>query len=331
MSAAQILDASDPLSLATAAEQIRRGGIVVFPTETVYGLGADALNPLAVARVFEAKRRPRMDPLIVHIDEPGKAERYGRIPGQRARRLLEEFWPGPLTVVVPRSRIVPDIVTAGLETVALRVPSHKVALDLIRMSGTAIAAPSANPFGYVSPTEARHVEQHMSHCVDIILDGGRCPVGVESTIVSLTDDPPRLLRAGGIPLEDIERIVGPVQRRTAPGNRPESPGQMERHYATHTPLEILPVPSGRIRAPRGAKVGLITLREPVGAEGYEAVEILSARGDLREAAANLFSALRKLDGMRLDRLQALPVEEQGLGLAIMDRLRRCSAGGMVGE
>ena len=322
---AKILDASQPDAVPLAAETIRQGGLVAFPTETVYGLGADARNPIAVARVFDAKHRPAIDPLIVHVAGPEEAGKYGKLADRQARILMEQFWPGPLTLVVPKTELVPDIVTAGLDTVALRMPAHETALALIRASRTAIAAPSANPFGYVSPTEAQHVAQHLSESVDLILNGGRCPLGIESTIISLTGALPCLLRAGGTPLEAIERIIGKIERATFSPDRPQAPGQLARHYATSTPLVIL---AGDPDAPvlwPGEKVGLLTLRPIDHPERYAAIEILSPKGDLREAAANFFAALRRLDSLALDRLVAAPMPEEGLGLAIMDRLRRCAA------
>ena len=314
--------ASDPGVLQLAASILRGGGIVAFPTETVYGLGADACNPIAVARIFEAKRRPRLDPLIVHVAEVADAERYGVLDAPAARALAERFWPGPLTLVVPKRAEVPAIVTAGLDTVALRCPAHPVARELIRAAQRAIAAPSANPSGSISPTEARHVAEHLSGAIDLIVDGGRCEVGVESTIVALSPRP-RLLRAGGVPVEQLEPFLGPLEDATAMADRPAAPGQREGHYATRTPLEIAPA-AGAVRP--GERVGLIALAAPLRPERFAAVEALSSRGDLREAAANLFAALHRLDRLGLDRLIAEPVPEEGLGAAIMDRLRRCARG-----
>jgi L-threonylcarbamoyladenylate synthase len=322
---AELLNADHPAAIQRAAQVIREGGLVAFPTETVYGLGADAGNAVAVARIFEVKRRPSFDPLIVHIADPESAHLYGALPDRYAADLIAAFWPGPLTLVVPKTERIPPIVTAGLSTVGLRMPAHPAALALIRAAGRAVAAPSANPFGSVSPTEASHVAAQLAG-VDLILDGGACSVGVESTILSLTGRVPRLLRPGGIPVEEIERVTGPVETASSPAANPEAPGQLPRHYATRTRLEIrteedsaaFPLPSER--------VGLLSLRGPgVHGASYAAVEVLSACGDLREAAANLFSALFRLDAMQLDRLVAFPVPEQGLGAAIMDRLRRCSA------
>jgi len=301
--------------------------LVAFPTETVYGLGADACNPRAVARIFEVKRRPAFDPIIVHVGHPEAAAEYGDVSSAAAGRLMRRFWPGPLTLVVRKHARVPPLVTAGMDTVAIRMPRHPAALELIRAVGRALAAPSANPFGYVSPTEALHVADQLGERVDLILDGGRCSVGIESTVLSLAGLQPVILRAGGITREELEPVIGPLQERPVTGATPDSPGQLPRHYATETRLEIrdasdpsaLPVP--------GERVGLLSFSTPAAYHPYSAVEVLSPGGNLREAAANLFAALRRLDSLQLDRLIAYPVPEEGLGVAIMDRLRRCATRG----
>ncbi len=321
----KILDASDPAAISRAADIIRSGGLVAFPTETVYGLGADACNPSAVARIFEVKKRPSFDPLIVHLAGPDEVSRFALPDGGCASQLAQRFWPGPLTLVLYKTDRIPPIVTAGLPTVAIRVPHHPAALDLIRASDRAIAAPSANPFGYISPTQASHVMDQLGDAVDLILDGGPCTVGVESTILSLAGPFPVILRAGGTAIEDLEELLGPLLRFTGDASRPESPGQLSRHYATLTPLEILEKPEQGLKT--GERAGLLAFTPPEAPNQFEAIEILSPTGNLREAAANLFSALRRLDSLGLDRLVAVPVPEEGLGTAIMDRLRRCSAAG----
>jgi L-threonylcarbamoyladenylate synthase len=319
-----ILNAFQDDSVRAAVAVIQNGGLVAFPTETVYGLGADAGNALAVARVFEVKQRPSLDPLIVHVADFESARKYGKLSGDLARRLADKFWPGPLTFVVPKTELVPPIVTAGLETVAIRVPAHPAALRLIREAGTAIAAPSANLFGYVSPTEAGHVAEQLSGKIDLILDGGPCVVGVESTIVSLVGEVPTVLRVGGLAMEELAVITGQLRRSSKIVEHPEAPGQLTRHYATRTPLQIIAEDEPAGREADGERVGLLTLTAPPNPGCYAALEILSRTGDLREAAANLFAALRRLDALMLDRLIARPVPEHGLGAAIMDRLRRCS-------
>lgn len=317
-----ILPADEPAALRVAADTIRAGGLVAFPTETVYGLGCDALNPDAVRQVFSAKRRPAFDPLIVHVADRTMLELIaGEVP-RRAHRLMERFWPGPLTLVLPKQARVPDLVTAGLPTVAVRMPAHPAALALIAAAGTPLAAPSANPFGYVSPTTAEHVADGLGGEVAVILDGGPCPIGVESTILSLVGPAPRLLRPGHITRDDLEAIIGPLEGAAPDGSISLALGQCARHYATRTPVTILsgsPVqPEARERA------GLVAMSPRDGLEGFSAVEILSPSGDLAEAAGHLFAALRRMDRLGLDRLYVEPCPEQGLGAAIMDRLRRCA-------
>lgn len=321
-----ILLASDPASIRLAGRIIRTGGLVAFPTETVYGLGCDAMNPLAAAKVFEAKQRPRFDPLIVHIADRSQLETVATPWTLLAQRLMDKFWPGPLTLVLPKQSVVPDLITAGLPTVAVRMPNHPVAQALIREAGTPIAAPSANPFGYVSPTTAHHVSDGLGSTVDLILDGGPCSVGVESAVVSLIDSQPELLRPGSITLEQLTALIGPVRAPSRNNDQPVAPGQLTRHYATLSPLTIL-ASAGERPVPRpDERAGLLLMSQPSEREDrFAAVEVLSPTGDIREAARNLFAALRRLDALRLDRIYAEPCNETGLGMAIMDRLRRCAA------
>lgn len=305
-----------------AADVLSHGGIVAFPTETVYGLGADAFNPIAVARIFEAKRRPHFDPLIVHIAGFDEIDAVARdIPGA-ARLLADAFWPGPLTLVLPKRDRVPDIVTAGLPTVAVRMPANDVALSLIRLLGRPVAAPSANPFGYLSPTCARHVAEQLGNEVDMILDGGQCAVGVESTIVKIDDGSAELLRPGGLPAEEIERIIGMLQIAEDPAARIESPGQLKSHYAPKTPVRIV---GGIDEVPRAGGIGVLAFTGTPRHTDFSAVEILSPSGDLREAAARLFLCLHNLDSRGVSVIYAESVPETGLGLAIMNRLRRAAA------
>lgn len=308
-----------------AARRLSAGGLVAFGTETVYGLGANALDPAAVARVFEAKDRPSFDPLIVHVAERRWLDDLVADLPAVAETLIEAFWPGPLTLVLPRTARVPDLVTAGLDTVAVRMPGHDTARTLIARAGVPVAAPSANRFGRLSPTSAADVVEqlgeHLDPDRDAILDLGPCRVGVESTVLAVADGPV-LLRPGGITLEEIERVVGPVripEEREQPVARAQpSPGMLPRHYAPRTPvvLESDPRPIGRL--------GLLSLVEPSSREGFEAVEVLSPTGDLAEAATRFFAALRRLDAIGLDAIIARPFPEQGLGRALNDRLRRAA-------
>jgi L-threonylcarbamoyladenylate synthase len=324
MKRAQILPASDPESIRLAAEIIRSGGLVAFPTETVYGLGANALDSEAVAKIFEAKQRPSFDPLIVHIATRASLDLLAQKTGAVDRRLMDAFWPGPLTIVLPKRDNVPDIVTAGLSTIAIRMPAHPVAQALILKAGVPIAAPSANPFGYVSPTCAQHVLDGLGDRVDLILDGGSCPIGVESTIVSVSESSLELLRPGSVTLAELRDIMG-TSVRAAAGTTIVAPGQLPRHYATKTPVTILRAPGARPAIQARERAGLLAMSAlSQDDEGFRAREVLSPSGDLREIARNLFAALRRLDALGLDRLYAEPCDEQGLGLAIMDRLRRCA-------
>jgi len=306
-----------------AAEIIKKGGIVAFPTETVYGLGADASNPLAVARIFEVKRRPYFDPLIVHVANPDNVAKLVKEIPSNAKKLIKSFWPGPLTVVLLKGEDIPDIVTAGLPTVAIRMPSHPMALSLIKESNCPIAAPSANPFGYLSPTTADHVRDQLGDQVDLILDGGPCPVGVESTIISFLEERPRLLRPGGVSLEEIESIIGKMEISPIEESKPSAPGMLPRHYAPRTPI-VLDWNEKDLNHYKGKNIGLLAFQETKNHIKFFSIEVLSKKGDLREAAANLFAAIRRLDALNLDLIVAEPIPEIGLGRAIMDRLRRAS-------
>ena len=321
-----ILPTTDPKAIHRAAKIIQSGGLVAFPTETVYGLGCDAMNADAAAKIFEAKQRPQFDPLIVHIADREQLETIVQSLPPLAQQLMDSFWPGPLTLVLPKQASVPDLVTAGLSTVAVRMPNHLVAQALIREAGTPIAAPSANPFGYVSPTAAQHVADGLGGKVDVILDGGPCSVGVESTIVSLVGSEPELLRPGSITMEQLCAVIGPLRRSLPMGERPVAPGQLVRHYATQTPVIILASTGARPILKHGERAGLVLFTQEKEADtSFVAREVLSPTGDLREAAHHLFAALRRLDSLGLDRIYAESCQEEGLGLAIMDRLRRCAA------
>lgn len=307
--------------LERVAGLLRRGGVVAFPTETVYGLGADARNAEAVARIFEIKGRPRFDPLIVHVASPGMAAEVAAEIPEQARTLIRRFWPGPLTLVLPKRPEVSDLVTAGLPTVGVRMPRHPLALELIRQAGVPVAAPSANPFGRTSPTKAKHVDGHLGGQVDAILDGGPCAVGVESTILSFAEEIPVVLRVGGQALEEIEAAIGPVRLAPATDDVPLAPGRLLRHYAPHTPLALVE-DGAALRG--GPREGLLTFRGHPREAEFGAVEVLSRAGDLREAAAHLFAALQRLDARGLDRIRAERAPDHGLGRAINDRLRRAA-------
>jgi len=336
-------DAKCPIStdVSHAARILRAGGLVAFGTETVYGLGANALDEHAVARIYEAKNRPHFDPLIVHIADTGWLDRLAEKLSPAAQSLANTFWPGPLTMVLPKKNIVPDLVTSGLPSVAIRIPSHPLALELLQQFDLPIAAPSANPFGQISPTTAQHVLDNLGHRIDLILDSGPCDVGVESTVVLMTDDRPQILRHGGITQEQLESVVGPVDVHL--GNEAEAssvgssacsteelhagvaaPGMLSQHYSPTTPLVLAgDVDTGLISNKR---VGLLQFSETHTAArhiaDFASVEILTADGNLRVAAASFFAALRRLDAEGLDLILAEPFPDHGLGRALNDRLNR---------
>ena len=337
----EMLDSSDE-SLKVAGAALAAGKLVAIPTETVYGLGADAFNAVAVARVFEAKARPAFDPLIVHIASLSDIDRVAASFPPKARLLAEALWPGPLTMILPKRNEVPDIVTSGLDTVALRFPSHILARKIIAYSGTVVAAPSANPFGYISPTTAAHVARTLGGRIDFIVDGGPCAVGVESTVIDMTSDPPSLLRPGGMPLERIRDIIGEVLLQKKTGGPITSPGQLKSHYAPRAKLTLydwktLPgamlaeagqaAPSGGLASfGRSAAIVFDADRAAVlEASGrFGRICVLSEKGDMVEAAARLFALLHELDGLGFETIHAERVPEEGLGRAVNDRLTRAA-------
>jgi L-threonylcarbamoyladenylate synthase len=302
-----------------AAELLRGGAVVAFPTETVYGLGANALDARAVARIFEIKARPTFDPLIVHVRDFEMLARVARNVPDSAQALMRAFWPGPLTIVLQKSAEIPDLVTSGLPTVAVRMPSHPVARALLEAANLPLAAPSANPFGNLSPTRAEHVAKMLGEKVDVVLDGGATDVGIESTIV-LLEPRPTLLRPGAIAVEEIERVIGSLDREISDEAKPLAPGRLPQHYSPRTPLRIIDARSVPLRDRDGA--ALLAFR--ASSEGYSATRVLSANGDLPEAATHLFEYLHELDAIGASRIDVEPVPAQGIGVAIMDRLRRAS-------
>jgi len=307
-------------SIQQAAEIIKRGGLVAFPTETVYGLGADGLNPIAVAKIFEAKKRPAFNPLILHIADKNWLKKFSTIQNGKIDLLIDKFWPGPLTLVLLKTEIVPDIVTSGNSTVAVRMPNHAVALQLIEACGTPIAAPSANKFGHLSPTEAAHVAKYLGDKVDMILDGGKSSVGVESTIIQFHEDEFYLLRPGGLSKEEIEKEIGEIKIGIVDPDKPNAPGQLLSHYSPQTPLKFF----HKKYLDEDKKIGILFFKENKLVFPFAQVKILSPAGNLREAAANLFSFLHDLEKENLDLILVEPMEEKGLGRAIMDRLRKAS-------
>ena len=302
-----------------AAAALKKGDVVGIPTETVYGLAANALDSRAVAKVYAMKNRPVDHPLIVHVSSFEEAKSLVTHFPEKAKLLVSRFWPGPLTLVLPKSNRVPDLTTGGMQSIAIRIPSKKETLDLIKLCGFPLAAPSANPFGRISPTTALHVEQSFGENVPLILEGGPCSVGVESTILSFLNEEPCVLRLGGLPLEELEELLGPVAQ-VGKSAKPIAPGMLPQHYAPKTPLKIFdpkaPISTG--------KIGLLTLNFIPSGYSFQAIEVLSADGNLEEAASSFYSALRRLDEAHLDWILAHCFPETGLGRALNDRLERAS-------
>jgi L-threonylcarbamoyladenylate synthase len=306
-----------------AADVIKKGGIVAFPTETVYGLGADAFNSMAVEKIFELKQRPAFDPLIVHLHSIEQLNLVCSEIDQRVYKLAEAFWPGPLTIILKKNEKLPDIVTSGLSTVGVRIPNNKLALELIRNSGTMIAAPSANKFGRTSPTKAEHVKKYFP-TVDFILDGGSTTVGIESTIISLNEKGFDVLRYGVITKEEIERII-PYSPKGGKNNNIFAPGMMKSHYSPTKPFFILS--QEVISKIDKSKSGLISY-SGFYEDGFSKVITLSKDKNLRECAVNLFSAMHTLEDSDVEFIVAEPVPEIGIGIAIMDRLKKAAYNSM---
>lgn len=300
------------------------GGLVAIPTETVYGLAANALDVRAALKIFEAKKRPSFDPLIVHVSSLNEIYRYATVVPPAAVLLAEKFWPGPLTLVLPKQDLIPDVISSGLPTVGLRVPNHPLTLELLSELPFPLAAPSANPFGYISPTTAKHVADQLGDAVDYILDGGPCKVGVESTIVGFEEDVPVVFRLGGLTVEDIRNVVPEVMLKINASSNPQAPGMLASHYAPRKRF-VLGKLSELLTAHAGEKLGILSFKEMV-ADGENIVqqEVLSPSGDLFEAAAELFAAMRRLDTGAADLILAETVPDVSIGRAINDRLRRAA-------
>ena len=321
----QILPANEA-AVAASARCLSQGGLVAFPTETVYGLGADAANPLAIARLYQAKGRPAFNPLIAHVGDIEAARRIARFDAT-ALLLAQAFWPGPLTLVLPKTSdcAVADLATAGLDTVAIRIPAHAIARDILRLSGHPVVAPSANLSGHVSPTTAAHVQGDLDGRIDLIVDGGPVEVGVESSIVGCFDQP-MLLRPGGLARSEIERVLGRTLKQLpedggGDSGQPLAPGMLASHYAPRTPV--------RLNATRIEPGEVVLAFGPASVPGMEAAAVimnLSPRSNVVEAAAHLFGYLRTLDARGARGIAVMPVPHHGLGEAINDRLRRAAVG-----
>ncbi len=316
-------------SIQQAATIIGKGGVAAFPTETVYGLGADVFQPDAVEQIFKIKGRPHYNPLIAHIFDIGQLKQLVTHIPEAAWRLTEAFWPGPLTLVLPKRQEVPDIVTGGHNTVAVRMPAHPIALEIIRRCGTPLAAPSANRFTCISPTTAQHVKEQLGEQCQVIIDGGSCRVGVESTVISFTGPVPTILRPGGVAIEEIEKIIGKVDLISTSSENDsgvESPGMMLNHYAPATKLRAFTeIP---VEYASQGDIGLLLFKPPeITFQGT--VEVLSNSADSKEAAANFFAALVRLDALGLREIVAEYAPDEGLGRAINNRLSKASMGRII--
>jgi L-threonylcarbamoyladenylate synthase len=332
----------EPDKIQVAANFIRKGGLVAFPTETVYGLGADALNQKAVAKVFVAKKRPLDNPIIVHVAKPKDVERLAKDIPEVAEKLMARFWPGPLTLVLKRSPLVSDATVVGMDTIAVRMPKNRVALALINASGVPIAAPSANLAGKPSPTTARHVIDDLAGRIDVVLDAGPTKIGVESTVVDLTTSIPRILRPGGTSYETLKRVLGkkieihPAALATdrIPVKRAASPGMKHRHYAPDADMIVVEGEHDKI-VPRvqelatllmyeTKKVGILASSESASKYHADIVKSFGSRRNMKAVARNLFRLLRELDEEKVNVIIAEGVSTRGLGLAVMNRLRRAA-------
>ncbi len=302
-----------------AASMLQSGSLVAIPTETVYGLAGNALDPESIVKIYKVKDRPKFDPLIAHIGEKDDLNTLGIDIPEIIKDLTEKYWPGPLTVLVPKSEIVPDVLTSGLPNVAVRMPDHPITLNLLKSLDFPLAAPSANPFGYVSPTSAMHVQSQLGAKIPYILDGGQTTIGIESTIVSCRQNELIIHRLGGLRIEELERFA-PIRIEVSNSN-PLAPGQLDSHYSPRKPLIIGKIDQ-LVKRNMGKRIGVITFETSV--LNVDKEIILSKNGNLDEAAANLFSALREMDAADLDIIITEKFPEFGLGRAINDRLNRAA-------
>ncbi|MEQ8714883.1 MAG: L-threonylcarbamoyladenylate synthase [Cyclobacteriaceae bacterium] len=307
-----------------ASKLLKTGNIVAIPTETVYGLAGNALRDDIVVKIFKAKNRPAFDPLICHTDSIDKIRQYVEYIPEEVVTLASAFWPGPLTVLLKKKPIVPSLTTSGLEEVAFRIPNHPLTLELLSTLDFPLAAPSANPFGYISPTTAKHVQDQLGNEIPYILDGGECEVGIESTIIGFPEGQPTVYRLGGKQVEEIEALIGLVQINLNQSSNPSAPGMMKSHYAPKKPVLVGNI-ARLIDANRDKRIGILSFVDRYPEVAAEHQTVLSQNSDLNEAARNLFGALRKLDGLQIDMILSEPFPDKGLGRAINDRLNRASA------
>ncbi len=298
--------------------------VVAIPTETVYGLAGNIFSEKAIQKIFNVKQRPQFNPLIVHIHSIDQIDSITRDFPEKARKLANTFWPGPLTLILKKNEIVPDLITAGKDTVAVRMPNHPLSLKLLRELSFPLAAPSANPFNRISPTKPEHVEAYFKSEIPMVLDGGRCERGIESTIIGFENNEAILFRMGSISIEDIEKAVGPIKIKTRKENTPEAPGMLAKHYAPKTKTYLVKDIESFIRQHPGKRIGVIRFSADLDDPSIVRAEILSSSGNLDEAASRLYDALHTLDELELDLIVAELFPDEGLGRSINDRLERAT-------
>jgi L-threonylcarbamoyladenylate synthase len=311
-------------NLKKAVEILTQNKLVAIPTETVYGLAGNIYSDEAVLKIFEMKKRPLLNPLIVHIHDIKQLEELTSYIPEKARLLVSSFWPGPLTLVLKKNLCVPDLITAGKDTVAIRMPNHPVTLALLEQLSFPIAAPSANPFGCISPTKAMHVKDYFGDKLEMVLEGGDCSSGIESTIIGFEQDQPILYRLGAISIEEIELVIGDLKIKNKNEINPDAPGMLSKHYAPKTSTYLVTDIETSLKSFPDKKIGIVSFSKRIDVQHFIHQEILSEKGDLREAATNLYTTLHRLDKLKLDVIIAERLPDIGLGKSINDRLERAT-------
>lgn len=310
--------------ISKAVAILKKESLVAIPTETVYGLAGNIYSENAIKSIFETKQRPLFNPLIVHIPSANYLENIVSYIPKKAKLLADKFWPGPLTLVLPKKDNIPDVITAGKTTVAVRVPNHPVTLELLKQLDFPLAAPSANPFNRISPTTAQHVESYFKNKIEMVLDGGACKNGIESTIIGFEDDTPIVYRLGSISIEDIEAVVGEISVKNKKENNPEAPGMLNKHYAPSTPTVLSTNVSEELKKHPNKRIGILSFKTSFENHAVQHQIIVSAKGDLAEATSKLYDALHELDNLDLDIIIAEIFPDVGLGKSINDRLQRAA-------
>jgi L-threonylcarbamoyladenylate synthase len=308
--------------ISKAIELLNKEDVVAIPTETVYGLAGNIYSEKAIRKIFEVKQRPLFNPLIVHIPSIDQLEKVAREFPIKAQKLAEAFWPGPLTLILPKKLNLPEIVTGGKDTVGVRIPNHPVTLSLLKQLSFPLAAPSANPYNRISPTNSDHVKTYFGNILPMVLEGGECKNGIESTIIGFENNEAILYRLGAISVEEIEKIIGKIQIKNKSNITPNAPGMLAKHYAPKTKMYLLDDIDEFVENNKSKKIGVLKFQEKLNAARFEPVEILSKSGDLKEAASKLYAALHKLDSLDLDIIVAERFPDVGLGKSINDRLER---------